>query len=162
MTGPVETGIIPATNGSATTVSYIQNPSVFVNQGNAFGNLGRNVIIGPGFSNLDIALTKNTKITERFTIQFRADAFDSLNQTNFDNPVTTMGSATLGLITADAICGRRFRHFAPASDVHEAVVLIPVKLHARDGQHRLPVQFRVVEPVQQVNATRTGRREAAA
>jgi outer membrane receptor protein involved in Fe transport len=104
ISGPVETGISPATNGSATTVTYIQNPSVFVNQGNAFGNLGRNAITGPGISNLDIALTKNTKITERFTIQFRADAFDSLNQTNFNNPVLTIGSATTGLITA----GTRF------------------------------------------------------
>jgi hypothetical protein len=77
---------------------------VFVNQGNAFGNLGRNAIIGPGFSNLDFALAKNTKITERFTLQFRADAFDALNQTNFANPVLTVGSTTLGIITA----GTRF------------------------------------------------------
>ena len=55
----------PATNGSATTVTYIQNPNVFVNPGNAFGTLGRNVVIGPGFSNLDLALVKNTRITER-------------------------------------------------------------------------------------------------
>ena len=100
MTGPVQTGFIPATSGSAAAISYIQNPSVFVNPGNAFGNLGRNVIIGPGFSNLDVALTKNTRITERFTLQFRADAFDSLNQTNFGNPVTTVPSATLGLISS--------------------------------------------------------------
>jgi hypothetical protein len=100
VTGPVQTGFIPATSGSAAAISYIQNPSVFVNQGNAFGNLGRNTVIGPGFSNLDIALTKNTKITERFILQFRADAFDSLNQTNFGNPGTTVGSSTLGLITS--------------------------------------------------------------
>jgi hypothetical protein len=100
VTGPVETGFIPSINGSAAAISYIQNPSVLYNPGNAFGNLGRNVIEGPGFSNLDIALTKNTKITERFTLQFRADAFDSLNQTNFGNPVTTVPSATLGVITA--------------------------------------------------------------
>ena len=104
VTGPVQVGFAPATNGAATSIQYIQNPSVFVNQGNAFGNLGRNVIIGPGFSNLDFALTKNTKIKERATLQIRADAFDALNQTNFNNPVTTVGSATLGIITA----GTRF------------------------------------------------------
>jgi outer membrane receptor protein involved in Fe transport len=97
--GPVVTGFSPATNGSATSIQYIQNPSVFVNQGNAFGDLGRNAIIGPGWSNLDLALEKSTRINERFLIQFRADAFDSLNQTNFTNPVTTIGSATLGIIT---------------------------------------------------------------
>ncbi len=100
VTGPVITGFSPATTGSAVNIQYIQNPSVFVNQGNAFGNLGRNTVIGPGWSNLDLALEKNTRITERLTLQFRADAFDSLNQTNFGNPTTTVGSSTLGIITS--------------------------------------------------------------
>lgn len=104
VTGPVNTGLFPSPNGSPLTVGYIQNPSVFVNQGNAFGDLGRNAITGPGWSNLDFALVKNTRITERFRLQMRADAFDSLNQVNFTNPVTTLGSSTLGLITG----GTRF------------------------------------------------------
>jgi hypothetical protein len=99
VTGPVITGFSPATNGSAVDIQYIQNPSVFVNQGNAFGNLGRNTVIGPGWSNLDLALEKNTRINERITLQFRADAFDALNQTNFGNPTLTVGSSTLGIIT---------------------------------------------------------------
>ena len=108
VTGNVITGFAPATNGSATTVTYVQNPSVLVNQGNAFGNLGRNVIIGPGFSNLDVSLVKNTRIKERLSWQVRVDAFDILNQTNFTNPGLTVGTSTLGLITA----GTRF----PAGD----------------------------------------------
>jgi hypothetical protein len=107
VTGLVETGFTPATNGSATSVGYIQNPSVLV-AGTGFGNLGRNTIIGPGFSNFDAALVKNTKITERLNFQIRADAFDLLNQTNFNQPVSTIGSATLGIITG----GTRF----PAGD----------------------------------------------
>jgi hypothetical protein len=108
VSGPVVTGFAPATNGSATTVTYIQNPSVFVNQGNAFGDLGRNAITGPGFFNLDLALVKNTRINEVFRIQMRVDAFDLLNQVNFTNPVLTIGSSTTGLITS----GTRF----PAGD----------------------------------------------
>jgi hypothetical protein len=104
VTGSVITGFAPATTLSAINVQYVDNPSVFVNQGNAFGNLGRNVIIGPGFSNLDFALTKNSKIKEGYTLQIRAEAFDVLNQTNFGNPTTTVGSATLGIITG----GTRF------------------------------------------------------
>jgi hypothetical protein len=100
VTGPVVTSFAPATNGSPTSIQYIDNPSVFVNQGNAFGDLGRNTVIGPGWSNLDLALLKNTRVNERFTLQFRADAFDSLNQVNFTNPTTTIGSATLGIITS--------------------------------------------------------------
>ena len=108
VTGTVITGFEPATNGSATSVTYIQDPGVLVNQGNAFGNLGRNTIIGPGFSNLDFAIVKNTRIKERLNFQVRADAFDIFNQTNFTQPVSTIGSSTLGLITG----GTRF----PAGD----------------------------------------------
>src|SRR5260221_12489351 len=53
---------------------------------NSFGNLGRNAFYGPGLSNLDLALIKNTKITERVNLQFRADAFDLFNHPNFGNP----------------------------------------------------------------------------
>ena len=114
VTGAVQTGFTPASNGSATAVGYIQNPSVFVNQGTTagtvlgFGNLGRNVVIGPGYSTLDFAITKNIAINERVHLQIRADAFDLFNQTNFTQPVSTIGSSTLGLITG----GTRF----PAGD----------------------------------------------
>ncbi len=99
VTGPVTTGYTPATNLNAAFVTYIQNQAVFFNQGNAFGNLGRNVIIGPGFSNLDFAMVKNTRITERLIWQIRADAFDLLNQANFGQPGSTLGTSTFGLIS---------------------------------------------------------------
>jgi hypothetical protein len=99
VSGPVLTGFFPSTNGSPTSIGYVQNPSVFVNQGNAFGNLGRNVVIGPGFTNLDIAFVKNTRIDERFRLQVRAEAFDMPNRANFTNPITTIGSSSTGLIT---------------------------------------------------------------
>lgn len=115
VTGPVMTGFSPATNGSATAVTYIQNSGlpgqssdVFVTQGSTagvpigFGNLGRNVVIGPGFSNLDFALVKNTRIKERMNFQIRAEAFDLLNHANFYSPGLSVapGSTTLGLITS--------------------------------------------------------------
>jgi hypothetical protein len=100
VTGPVLTGYTPASNRNATFIGYLLNPGVFVDQGNAFGNLGRNTVIGPGFSNLDFALIKNTKITERVNIQFRADAFDLFNQANFGQPGATVGTASFGLINS--------------------------------------------------------------
>jgi hypothetical protein len=99
VTGPVETGFSPATNGNATYVEYIQNTSVFYDQGSAFGNLGRNVIIGPGFANVDIALIKQTKIRENIRLEMRADAFDALNHPNFGQPGVTVGTSTFGLLT---------------------------------------------------------------
>ncbi len=112
VTDVVQTGFTPATNGNATNVTYIQNPGVFVNQGNAFGTLGRNVIIGPGFSNVDFALVKNTKITEHLRWQVRADVFDLLNHANFSQPGTNANFDTVGTATFNLLTQTRF----PAGD----------------------------------------------
>jgi hypothetical protein len=96
VTGSVITGFSPATNGSATSITYVQNPGVFVYPGNAFGTLGRNTITGPGYSDLDISIVKNTKITERLGLQIKLEAFDSLNQVNFNNPSTSLPTPSGG------------------------------------------------------------------
>ena len=63
-----------------------------------FGNLGRNVIIGPGFSNVDFSVLKNIEIKEDLRLQFRAEVFDLLNHANFGQPGRVVGSATFGQI----------------------------------------------------------------
>jgi len=65
-----------------------------------FGNFGRNVIIGPGFTNVDFSLIKRTKITERFSHEFRIEAFDLFNHPNFGQPNRTaqLGNALFGQI----------------------------------------------------------------
>jgi outer membrane receptor protein involved in Fe transport len=58
---------------------------------NLRGNAGRNILIGPGTSNLDFSLYKNNyirKISENFNVQFRAEFFNILNRANFAVPVT--------------------------------------------------------------------------
>jgi hypothetical protein len=62
------------------------------------GDLGRDSITGPGFVNTDFSVTKNTKITERFSLQFRAEMFDIFNHPNFGNPVLTVTSGSFGQI----------------------------------------------------------------
>jgi hypothetical protein len=66
-----------------------------------FGNLGRNVVTGPGFTNVDFSVIKNTKITERFTNQFRVEFFDLFNHPNFGQPGRTaqVGSTSFGVIS---------------------------------------------------------------
>jgi hypothetical protein len=67
-----------------------------------FGNLGRNVITGPTFSNTDFSMLKNTRITERVTVQFRAEMFDIFNHPNFGQPgrIVSVGSSSLGVINS--------------------------------------------------------------
>jgi TonB dependent receptor len=52
----------------------------------------------PGNRNLDFSLMKMFPIHERLTLQFRAEAFNILNQVVFSAPNTTVGSATFGII----------------------------------------------------------------
>ncbi len=133
ISGPVQTGFTPATNSSATAIQYIQNRSAIYDQGAAFGNLGRDAIYGPGFTNVDLALVKNTKITEKLTWQIRADAFDLLNVVNFTQPVASVPSSqsfgapiaatsTFGLITS----GTRFTagDFGTSRQIQLAMKLI--------------------------------------
>jgi hypothetical protein len=64
------------------------------------GTMGRNAIVGPDFVNADFSVTKTTKITERFSLQFRAEMFDLFNHPNFGNPVLTATSSSFGRITS--------------------------------------------------------------
>ena len=50
------------------------------------GNLGRNVVLGPGFINTDFSALKTTRITESMRIQFRAEIFDLFNHPNLGQP----------------------------------------------------------------------------
>jgi hypothetical protein len=65
-----------------------------------FGNLGRDVIIGPGFSNIDFSIMKYTRLSDRTRLQFRAEIFDLLNHPNFGQPGNVVGSPNFGRITA--------------------------------------------------------------
>jgi hypothetical protein len=58
---------------------------------NLKGNSGRNIVIGPGTTEVDFSVFKNNyirKISENFNVQFRAEMFNVLNHANFAPPVT--------------------------------------------------------------------------
>jgi hypothetical protein len=52
-----------------------------------FGNLGRNALQGPPFKQWDLAIYKNTKFSERLSLQMRVEFFNLLNHPNFSNPL---------------------------------------------------------------------------
>src|SRR5215469_11490897 len=54
---------------------------------------------GPNFVNTDLSLVKNTKLTERMSLQFRTEAFDIFNHPNFGNPNLNVQSSSFGRIT---------------------------------------------------------------
>ncbi len=89
VTGPVEI---------LGTVERWFDPTPFVVPVGRFGNLGRNVVIGPGFNNTDFSVIKRTKLSESQLIEFRWEVFDLFNHANFGQPQRVVG-ATLGQIT---------------------------------------------------------------
>jgi len=73
------------------------------------GNLGRNTFTGPGWSNVDFSIIKDTRITESTSLQFRAEFFNVLNQATFGNPGATLGSSGFGVITGTATAERQIQ-----------------------------------------------------
>jgi len=56
---------------------------------NLRGNAGRNILTGPGVTNLDFSVFKNNqirRISENFNVQFRLEMFNILNRPNFGPP----------------------------------------------------------------------------
>jgi hypothetical protein len=51
-----------------------------------FGNAGRNILRGPAQSTLDLAVSRVFQLSERASMTFYFQAFNSLNRTNFDLP----------------------------------------------------------------------------
>lgn len=65
-----------------------------------FGNAGRNISRGFAFYQVDLGVSKNFTLTERFHLQFRAEAFNVLNKANFTAPNANISSAAFGTITS--------------------------------------------------------------
>jgi hypothetical protein len=59
-----------------------------------YGNSRVGAVLGPGQFNWDISLLKNTKLTERVNMQFRADMYNAFNHAQFADP----GGASFGTI----------------------------------------------------------------
>ncbi|HMU33546.1 MAG TPA: TonB-dependent receptor [Pyrinomonadaceae bacterium] len=63
------------------------NPAAFSDPGpGVFGNAGRNILRGPGFAQVDASLFKNTRLTERMTLNLRLEVFNLLNRANYADP----------------------------------------------------------------------------
>jgi hypothetical protein len=75
----------------------------------AFGNEYVGAVTGPGITNIDFSLAKNTAITERVNLQFRAEAFNLANHTILGDPDTTFGVPSFGSISSTRLDNREMQ-----------------------------------------------------
>ena len=91
------------------------NPNAFMlPMAGTYSDLGRGTLTGPRLVEVHTSLLKNTNITEKIALQFRAEFFNVLNRTNFDIPNMTVfsGSAispSAGLVSATATSSRQIQ-----------------------------------------------------
>ena len=92
-----------------------QSPEQWFNTGafsfpafGTFGDAPRNMLQGPSYKNVNLALVKNMLFGTRSRLQLRAEAFNLFNRANFDLPDSFLGSPTFGQILS-AGSPRRFQ-----------------------------------------------------
>ena len=95
---PDSTGKSPAIDNPTAqrwfeTTAFV-NPAPFT-----FGNVGRVIpdVRTPGTFNWDLSFIKNTRLTERFNLQFRTEMFNFMNNVNLGAPNTTFVPGPNGL-----------------------------------------------------------------
>jgi hypothetical protein len=83
------------------------DPSAFTDPApGTWGNLGHDALRGPGRDNWNMTLFKNFTFSERARLEFRADAFNVWNHTQFignvqqGGIVTNLGASNFGQVTA--------------------------------------------------------------
>jgi hypothetical protein len=101
---------------------------------NLRGNAGRNIINGPGVTNLDFSVFKNNqikRISETFNVQFRAEMFNVLNHPNFATPGPGDGNTDIFDATgalqspaAGGIAGQLQRTSTPERQIQFAVKVV--------------------------------------
>ena len=117
-TAAIKTGIHnDPNNGNA--LQFFANPTAAI--GAFSGPLGlemgpRNNLHGPGFSNTDLALIKHFQLTEKFRLEFHAEAFNAFNHPSFALPLNGSGGvadftlpSSFGVITSTSSAPREMQ-----------------------------------------------------
>ena len=108
---PNATGVNPNSGTGIHTQKDWFNTAAFVNQTPySAGNAGRDTIIGPGITEMDASAIKFFPITERYRLEFRAEAFNVANHPIWGQPFQYIGIPGLtGLISSTIIDSREFQ-----------------------------------------------------
>jgi hypothetical protein len=82
-----------------TTARYFNTAAFVAAPQFVIGNAPRFPLHAPGINNWDLAIMRNFKIQERYTVQFIGQLFNAFNHPNYNAPNTTIGNQNYGRIT---------------------------------------------------------------
>jgi Carboxypeptidase regulatory-like domain/TonB dependent receptor-like, beta-barrel len=86
--------------GGQTIAQWLNRAAFAVPANFTWGNLGRYIGRGPGEWEGALGLSKRTTLNERYTLNFRAEAFNLFNHPNFATPAANISSGAFGRITS--------------------------------------------------------------
>jgi hypothetical protein len=91
--------LVPA--GGATPGNWINSSAFTVPAAGTFGNSGRDIVRGPGLWQVDFGASKRITLSERYQLQFRAEAFNIFNRDQIGAPLSdfSSGPGEFGVIT---------------------------------------------------------------
>lgn len=75
------------------------NTTAFVANGpGEYGNAGRNILRGNETITFDVGITRRFQLTEQQRLEFRGEAFNTLNMNRSGNPNTNLNNANFGRV----------------------------------------------------------------
>jgi hypothetical protein len=75
-----------------------------------FGNAGRNILVGPGLTNVDFSVFKSFRMVSDHQLQFRMEVFNLFNHVNLGQPNATIDAPlTVGRISGTATDSRQIQ-----------------------------------------------------
>lgn len=110
---PNLTGTSPVTSGGAhARITGWINPAAFSQPAAfTFGNSPRTItaVRAMGVHNVDFSVFKNFRPADKFDLQFRAEAYNILNQVQFGQPNMTLSSGQFGVVSSQANSPRQLQ-----------------------------------------------------
>jgi hypothetical protein len=103
-TSPQRPNLVPGVSliptGGQTPQDWINAAAFAIPANGTWGNAGRNLVRAPGAWQIDAALTRRARITEHAGLEFRAEAFNVLNHSQFGLPNANFSApGSFGTIT---------------------------------------------------------------
>jgi hypothetical protein len=92
----IHAAVLPGRSHAESIQQWFNTGDFAPNDIGTFGSIGKNSLRGPRFFDADLAVIKNTKLSDRFALQLRAEFFNALNNVNLGMPGNVLANGSTG------------------------------------------------------------------